>query len=65
LIFACEGDSIGELIGKLESAAELRVGGFTGGNGTLFKNGNALDPRLTVSAAGFRALDKFEVRRDV
>lgn len=65
LIFAFEGDSIGELIGKLESAAELRVGGFTDGNRKLFKNGNALASQLTVSSAGFRALDKFEVRRDV
>jgi hypothetical protein len=59
LILAGEHETVGELAGKLQSAAAVRVAPRP--RVRVLHDGRALDPQLTVAAAGLRPLDRFDV----
>ncbi|HVZ72482.1 MAG TPA: toluene-4-monooxygenase system B family protein [Polyangia bacterium] len=62
LILADEQQSAASLARALQSAAALRVAPREGVS--VWVKGARLDARTTVDAAGLRALDRFDVRRD-
>ena len=61
LILADETESAGSLAGKLREATSLRVD--PGMDGDIVYEGTALDPASTLAEAGFRSLQRFDLRR--
>jgi hypothetical protein len=59
VILGDEGEPVSALADKLLQAASVRVP--RQGAAEVWHNGQCLDPRLTVRAAGLKPLDKFEV----
>lgn len=62
LILAYETETIAELAEKLSRSARLRVAPLA--RPRVIHRGRALDPKLTVGAADFLALDRFDVIDD-
>lgn len=63
LILGREGETVAELARKLLQAAAVRVAPRAARMKVL-RDGRALDPGLTLTAAGLRPLDRFDVRWD-
>ena len=61
LVLAEEDETILELAGKLQDAASIRVAPYD--DFDVVCNGKALGLEMTVSQAGFAALDRFDVVR--
>jgi hypothetical protein len=59
LILADEGDTLQSLARKLQDAASLRVA-YRDGVQVIYNN-KAMDPAITITQAGFQALDRFDV----
>jgi hypothetical protein len=59
LILAGERDSMGELAQKLQEAAAVRVA--PGAEVRVVVRGEPIDARVTVTACGLGALDRFDV----
>ena len=59
LILAEDGDTVQTLARKLQDAASLRVADRT--EVRVVYNDKALDPVLTISQSGLKALDRFDV----
>ena len=59
LILADEGDTLQSLARKLQDAASLRVAGRD--RVQVIYNNKAMDPAITITQAGFQALDRFDV----
>ena len=59
LMQAEEGETVLALARKLQDAASIRVA--RNEEIEIVYDGKAIDPRLTVLQAGFRALDRFDV----
>jgi hypothetical protein len=62
LILASEDDTAATLAQRLQDAAALRVAPREGA--TVWIGGTRLAPSTTITAAGVRALDRFDVRFD-
>ena len=62
LILAYENETIAALAEKLMRSASLRVAPLA--HPRVVHRGRALDPSLEVRAAGFIALDRFDVTED-
>jgi hypothetical protein len=63
LVLAEEGETVGQIIDKLQRSASVRVKPRSGLR--VVHRGRLLDDQLTVAAAGFAALDRIDVRADV
>lgn len=61
LIVADQNESISSLARKLQEAGNIRVEPKS--QVQLVYQGNVIDPALTVSGAGFTALERFDVRQ--
>jgi hypothetical protein len=61
LILADEDETIQSLARKLQRAASVRVRVQPRARVELIHRGRALDPALTVAAAGLTPLDRFDV----
>jgi hypothetical protein len=59
LIVADEGDTLQLLAQKLQDAASLRVAHRD--RVQVIYNDKSMDPAITISQAGFQALDRFDV----
>jgi hypothetical protein len=61
LIVTDENESIASLLRKLQEAGNIRV--IPRADVQLVYQGRVIDPALTVSEAGFTALERFDVRQ--
>jgi hypothetical protein len=61
LIVTDENESIASLVRKLQEAGNIRV--IPRAEVQLVYQGRVIDPALTVSEAGFTALERFDVRQ--
>jgi hypothetical protein len=61
LIVTDEHESIASLVRKLQEAGNIRV--IPRAEVQLVYQGRVIDPALTVSEAGFTALERFDVRQ--
>lgn len=59
LILAREDDTLGQLVEKLQSAADVRVAPLK--RPRVMVAGRVMELEITVAAAGLSPLDKFEV----
>lgn len=65
LVLAHEDMTLGEVAGRLASAASVRVAPVPAAELRIEHEGRILDPALTVAGAGLAALDRIDVRRRI